>query len=500
MKRRGFLKTVALGGAAATETSAQTAAEATTPATHPTEEAISYPRRLTGRKLALIAFPLGGVAAGAISLGGRGQLRDWEIFNRSEKGKSPNYAFPAIWAQAGDAPPVARVLEARILPPFEGHDGLGAQNAPGLARLAAATFTGEYPLARIDFRDAKLPVTVRLEAFSPFVPLEPDDSGLPVALLRYRVRNPGKTRAKVSIAFAIDNPVTFEPPASNAPAASRVNLFKEADGLAGLYMHNPGLEATAPRAGSFALCVLNPAGGRVTHLAGWPKARWWTSPLLFWDDFTADGELGPETGARDAVGSLCLQRELAPGAEAEFAFLLAWHFPNRTPARMGWSSNSGHADTLIGNYYAQRFPDAWAAAEYAAHKLPELEKRMRQFLTVMRESTLPAPVKEAAMANASTLASTTCFRTADGRFFGWEGSGCCHGNCDHVWNYECTTHHLFPSYARSMRETHLEIAERMKGAMPIRANLPLGFQTAGACRSASRPRGSRRPTARWGRW
>ncbi|HEY2015508.1 MAG TPA: GH116 family glycosyl hydrolase, partial [Bryobacteraceae bacterium] len=336
------------------------------------------------------------------------------------------------------------------------------------------------PLATIDFRDPKLPVAVKLEAFSPFVPLEPDDSGLPVAVLRYRVRNPGKKTAKVSIAFAIDNPVTFEPPAPNTAAASRVNTYKTSEGLAGLFMHNPGLEATAPRAGSFALCVLNPGGGLVSYLGGWPKARWWTSPLLYWDDFTSDGILGPETGTRDAVGSLCLHREIAPGAEAEFAFLLAWNFPNRTPARMGWSSDRGHADTVIGNYHCHRFADAWAAAEYTAAKLPALEKRMRQFLTTMRESTLPAAVKEAAMANASTLASTTCFRTADGKFFGWEGGGCCHGNCDHVWNYESTTHHLFPSFARSMRETHLELADRMNGAMPIRANLPLGNQTAGA--------------------
>src|SRR6185369_3360401 len=124
------------------------------------------------------------------------------------------------------------------------------------------------------------------------------------------------------------------------------------------------------------------------------------------------------TGPRDTVGSVCLQREIAPGAEAEFAFLLAWNFPNRTPARLGWASDRGHADETIGNYYAHRFADAWAAAEYTAGKLPGFEKRMRQFLTTMRESTLPAAVKEAAMANASTLASTTCFRTADGRFFG----------------------------------------------------------------------------------
>ena len=86
---------------------------------------------------------------------------------------------------------MARVLESRILPPYQGSAGLGAQNAPGLARLASATFTGEYPLAHIDFQDARLPVKVGLDAFSPFIPLEPDDSGLPVAVLRYTVTNPG---------------------------------------------------------------------------------------------------------------------------------------------------------------------------------------------------------------------------------------------------------------------------------------------------------------------
>src|ERR1700710_375293 len=95
----------------------------------------AFPRVFTGRKLKMLAFPLGGVAAGSVSLGGRGQLRDWEIFNRPNKGYSPTYAFPSIWAQAGDRKPVARVLEARILPPYEGQDGLGANNAPGLSRL-----------------------------------------------------------------------------------------------------------------------------------------------------------------------------------------------------------------------------------------------------------------------------------------------------------------------------------------------------------------------------
>ncbi|NIM44374.1 MAG: hypothetical protein GTO54_01880, partial [Nitrososphaeria archaeon] len=33
-----------------------------------------------------MAFPLGGIGTGSISLGGWGQLRDWEIMNRPAKG------------------------------------------------------------------------------------------------------------------------------------------------------------------------------------------------------------------------------------------------------------------------------------------------------------------------------------------------------------------------------------------------------------------------------
>ena len=154
--RRAFLRNAAFGIGAATQSPAQTDA----PLAHATSAEIAYPRVFAGPHLAMIAFPLGGVGAGAVSLGGRGQLRDWEFFNRPNKGYSPSYGFPSIWAQTGTSKPVARVLEARILPPYEGADGLGSNNAPGLSRLASAKFTGEYPLAHIDFQDSALPVRV----------------------------------------------------------------------------------------------------------------------------------------------------------------------------------------------------------------------------------------------------------------------------------------------------------------------------------------------------
>jgi uncharacterized protein (DUF608 family) len=469
-KRRTFLKQMTLASAA-TQAAAQTPVPVAATPTSPAAPEIAFPRVFTGRRLTAIAFPLGGVCAGCVSLGGRGQLRDWEIFNRPDKGNAPSYAFPAIWAQAGNRKPVARVLESRIQPPFEGSSGLGANNAPGLTRLASATFTGEFPLARVDFSDSTLPVKITLEAFSPFIPHEPDESGLPVAILRYRVTNPGTASAKVSIAWSIENPT-----GRTQAKDTRVNEYKTSERLAGILMTSPELPGDDALKGSFLVSVLDSAGARVTYLRGWERSRWWNSPMFFWDDFSADGELGPESKDPGPVGALSLGRTIAPGAHADYTFLLAWHFPNRTPRRCGWSAAPGDEDTLIGNHYTTRFPDAWAAAEYAAEHLPALEKKTRRFAAALRESTIPAAIKDAASANLSTLVTPVCFRTADGEFHGFEGAndhaGCCHGSCAHVWNYETATAHIFPSFARSLRGSAFGYQLDKAGGIRFRERLP----------------------------
>jgi uncharacterized protein (DUF608 family) len=472
--RRAFLQQVALGAGVAAQTPGPPQAGAAAAASVPPAD-IPYPRVFRGRQLERIAFPLGGVAAGSISLGGRGQLRDWEIFNRPNKGNAPSYAFPSVWVQSGGAGPVAKVLESRIQPPYEGATGLGSRNAPGLRRLTSATFTGEFPLARIDFQDRSLPVRISLEALTPFIPHDPDDSGLPVAVLRYRVANPGKQPAKVAIAFSIDNPA--------GSGDTRQNEHRTASGIEGLLMSNPAVADGDVMKGTFALCLLGAGDGKVTWLRGWERGRWWNSPMLFWDDFSSDGALGPEPESRSAVGALCLQRSIAPGASADYTFLLAWHFPNRTPRQCGWSAPKGDENTVIGNRYATRFAGAWEVAAYAAANLDHLEKDTRRFAAAIRESTLPGAVKDAATANLSTLVTTTCFRTADGEFHGFEGvndnSGCCFGNCTHVWNYESATAHLFPSLARSLRKAAFGYSMDDAGAIHFRQLLPDGKARSG---------------------
>ena len=109
-------------------------------------------------------------------------------------------------------------------------------------------------------------------------------------------------------------------------------------------MHNPDLSPTI-RCGALSGSPCSAPATARSPICADGSAPWWTLALLFWDDFSADGELGPEPDERSAVGARCLQREIAAGAHADFTFLLAWHFPNRTPDRCGWAAPKGEEDT-----------------------------------------------------------------------------------------------------------------------------------------------------------
>jgi uncharacterized protein (DUF608 family) len=433
---------------------------------------ISFPRAFSGEYLSRISFPLGGIGTGTIGLGGRGNLQDWEIFNKSQYGNSPHFAFPAIWVKAGEKAPYSAVLERCLLPPFDTTDnGLGSNGLPGLPRFSEATFLGAFPLARIEFEDSTCPVKVALEAFSPFQPLNADESGLPCAIFTYQVRNPSKEEADVVIAWSIENPLSLN--------TQRENTAKDGSRLTGILMTDPSLEAASPMKGSFAFAALHDQTARPERLVYWRKDEWFSREEHFWfDDFSQSGGLGEESESKSPMGSVSLRQAVPAGQTREFRFLFTWHFPNRTPAWSGWKSPKGEENVVLGNYYCTRFANAWSAVEYVTANLPDLEAKTRSFVAAIRDSTLANSVKDAATANLSTLVSNTSFRIADGSFHGFEGcgdnGGLGFGTCTHVWNYDVATQWVFPSLARSMRETSFGEAMDATGKMDFRHYLPPG--------------------------
>ncbi|MBN2308289.1 MAG: hypothetical protein JXR94_04925 [Candidatus Hydrogenedentes bacterium] len=437
-------------------------------------------KRYDGDHLARIALPIGGIGTGTVSLGGRGDLRDWEIANRPNKGFVPmarrTGPFFALYARAAGAEPVARALEGPLdVSAYEGAHGATAPNH-GLPRFSTCSFAAAYPLGQVVLSDRAVPLTARIEAFNPLIPGDPEASGIPVAVLRFVLKNRTAKRVAASVCGTVPSFIGTGIADASKRGTNR-NTFRRGHGVRGVFMHCASGDTTAEAWGSMALATT--AKGAVSFRTDWRDAGWGTPLLEFWDDFSQDGRL-EERGAGSGecpIASLAAEVVVPARAERSVTFLLAWHFPNRYTWTPCAAEGACREADRIGNYYAERYPDAWAVAEKAAAGLAPLERKTVAFVRAFCASDLPEPVKEAALFNLSTLRSQTCFRTPDGRFYGWEGcsnqGGCCHGSCTHVWNYEQATAFLFGSLARTMRDVEFAHATSDTGLMSFRVNLPL---------------------------
>jgi len=162
------------------------------------------------------------------------------------------------------------------------------------------------------------------------------------------------------------------------------------------------------------------------------------------------------------TGAVGREISLKPGQQQTVTFVVAWHFPNLSVAGMN----------DVGRHYASRFRNAEVVAKYVADNFERLSASTRLWRDTWYDSSLPYWFLDRTMANTTTLATSTCHRFKDGRFWAWEGIGCCHGTCTHVWHYAQAVGRLFPDIERNHREqVDFGIAFHQDGGIGHRANL-----------------------------
>ena len=457
-KRRTFLKQVALASAAARRCPRPNP----TPrrAAPPAAAEIAYPRIFTGRHLAAIAFPLGGVGAGSISLGGRGQLRDWEIFNRPDKGNSPDLRLPlhlgagrqreARRARARSAHPAAlRRLQT----------GSARKNAPGLTRLAVRHLHRRVPAGAHRFRRLRAARQRLARSLHPrssrTIPTNP---ACPSPSCAIASRNPGAAAPKSPSPGRIENP---RPAATRQRQAghARSTSTAPATGLAGLLMTQPRAARRRSAEGQLSRSPRSTADGATSPTcAAGRRAAGGTRPC-------SSGTISPPTAnsarrpsERSAVGALCLQRTSRPAPRPTSPSCWPGIFPIARRARCGWTAPKGDENTVIGNHYCHALRRRLGGGRIRRRAIcPRWKSARASFAAAMRESTLPGAVKDAAMANLSTLVTHHLLPHRRRRVPRLrrrnDHAGCCFGNCTHVWNYETATHaSLSPRFARSLRK------------------------------------------------
>jgi len=436
-------------------------------------------RTFEGPFTSQIAFPLGGIGTGTVSLGGRGNLTDWEIANAPAKGRQLANTFFALWYGTPEGSR-AYLLESKIPPPYLGWGGLAREGMPGMPRFARGRFLGAYPFARLELSDPDVPLEVTLEAFNPFIPLNDKDSGLPLAIFYWRIKNTGARTLPLTLLFSLQNM------AGNRQLGQNLNRFQDDGSIRGLHMTTRKHRASSPHYGELALTTSHP---EVTYQTRWARGAWFDDQSLFWKDFAEDGilerrfEEGPSGPEDTDTGCLGLRDQLDAGATKVFPFVLAWYFPNRANtwnSELQWTElrSDRVAGKVLRNFYATLFDDAWSVARYTAENLERLERETGDFHQALFSSTLPDFVLDAVSSQSSIMRTETVFRTADGRLWGFEGTkddlGCCPLNCTHVWNYEQALAFLFPALERTMREVDFTHNTLPEGNMAFRTLLPLG--------------------------
>lgn len=479
--------------------------------------------RYAGDARRAVAVPLGGLGAGHVAIAGDGSLRQWQLANTVNHAGFVPDSFFAV-RLSGIEPPldIRRTLRSERIQAAEERaplvsDDLEPRDAspPTMTwpPVAATEVSVAYPFVTVDMVDQSLPLQIGFEAWTPFVPLDAEASGLPLAAFTFRLVNPTANLLHGWLVAGLQNAVGWD--GVTPIHGNRCGLYGGnentrtdlGDGGAGttILMTNPSLDTTDPRAGEMLLSADHPA---------WPILRATSAEGVLalveslklvesginndWSPATVERGLramrppyvepqGPSPAGSTWNGALAVPFAVGPGETATIEFVLAWWFPNRTADFDQFGPDlPAHVDARIGNHYASRFRGAVDVARHFRTNRPSLIAASRDWSTTIADLDAPNRIAETLAAQPSLMRNPTTFIDEGGRLFGFEGGlgastlnwngavgGSCPLNCTHVWNYEQTIASFFPDLERTMRDTEWDVLQAPDGSIPHRVRLPL---------------------------
>ncbi len=428
--------------------------------------------RYTGDQLKEIVFPLGGIGSGSVSLSGTGNLMDWEIFNRPDKGSLNGYSQICVRTVDQKGNVILKSLCAdtqkdlsgsyrRIK--FAGYGfGVDQGRMNGFPHFEDCVFEGRFPVAELSFGAEDFPGSVKLTAFNPLIPHNEDDSSLPAAFFEVEFTNESQGMLDFSAVFSLASPYRVS---RNQAEGQGVTLYNAEVPEDDVNYGDMSLVCDAPKT------VVQPY---------WYRGKWQDGVVTFWNELSSGADLSVRQydtdGKRDtaAVQGSCT---VAPGETCKVRFVLSWNTPN---CYNYWSpvKDEQGKDLSWKNYYAVLFENSAVSADYGLKNWERLWSATKSFTDTLHNSTLDAAIIDAAASTLSVLKSAAVLRLEDGSFYGWEGcmeqEGSCEGTCQHVWNYAYALCFLFPKLERSIRENEFKYCLEEDGRMPFRMMLPRG--------------------------
>ncbi|MBW8040752.1 MAG: hypothetical protein FVQ85_12210 [Planctomycetes bacterium] len=157
-----------------------------------------------------IGMPVGGIAAGQLFLGADGKLWYWDIFNnktsRDVRGVRA-YQYPYKRSSPDDKARNYIQQGFAIRTNQAGQIKTWTLDRDGFSDIK---FRGQYPIGHVNYEDRDCPLTIELEAFSPFVPLDLKNSTYPATIFNFTIANNSKSPVTAKLAGWLQNAVCLD--------------------------------------------------------------------------------------------------------------------------------------------------------------------------------------------------------------------------------------------------------------------------------------------------
>ena len=210
--RRSFIKNIGLGGTAAAlfpgavVSDVEKIKEEKQAADSGTQAKRKYNGPYTGEYLNRVAFPIGGMGAGMFCMEGTGSISHMSIRNQPEIFHEPGM-FAAISIKGlknGSKLLEGPVPDWKKFGQANAGNGLGGATT-GLPHFKKAELNIRFPFANLNISDTDIPLKVVVTGWSPFIPTDENNSGLPVGAMEYKFTNTGKTAIDAVFSFNSKN-------------------------------------------------------------------------------------------------------------------------------------------------------------------------------------------------------------------------------------------------------------------------------------------------------
>jgi non-lysosomal glucosylceramidase len=402
-------------------------------------------------ELQFIGMPVGGINCGTVYLGGDGRLWLWDIFNKNQEGIEPkvvqwNSDVQGMGKKVRSRDGACYIQPSKNIRPLEQgfamkikYNGNTITKRIHQDEWDEIKFEATYPVAVVHYIDSKLPLEIKLVAFSPFIPLDEDNSNIPVTIQSFEIKNTGTEIIEVEITGWLENAVNkFSVTASDD--GKRINeVLNKADHVSVLATFKPADTSKyhdAGDSGSMCLSLIGKNGKGVSSFSLPFSATSFDSKTTNEAVVAADEKL---------IAGIVSAQHLLPGNTVKRNFAISWYFPNV-------GKRIDVPDARTGHYYSNKFSDALSVADYVADHFSYLASQTVLWKETWYDSSLPHWFMERTFSNISALATTTSHRFKTGRSWAWEGVGACEGNCTHVWQYAQAIGRIFPGVERDNRQ------------------------------------------------